>query len=146
MGCSAELRHTLSPESSAITFASAADLVQRWIHVVQFTLQRDWTWDGLDPAGISVKRTVHFPDGDMEEVAGAIVLPRSIGKKSLSGVAADALAPVRQSTELVFFDAFDPKPAPPHKFPSEVTIEYALQPTYWVRHFRIRWYGRFCCR
>jgi hypothetical protein len=130
MGCSAELRHTLSPESSAITFASAADLVQRWIQVIEFTLQRDWTWDGLDPAGISVKRTVHFPDGDVEEIAGAIVLPRSIGKKSLSGVAADALAPVRQSTELVFFDAFDPKPAPPRKFPSEVTIEYTLQPTH----------------
>src|SRR5262249_61749837 len=63
-------------------------------------------------------------------VAGAIVRPRPVGKKSLPGVAADALAPVRQSTELVFFDSFDPKPAPPRKFPSEVTIESALQPTY----------------
>src|ERR1017187_4912804 len=60
IACSAHLRHTLSPEASAITFASSADLVQRWVNVVQFTLERDWTWDGLDPAGISVTRIVHL--------------------------------------------------------------------------------------
>lgn len=129
LGCSSELRHTLSPEASALTFASAADLVQRWINVVQFTLQRDWTWDGLEPTGITVTRIVRFPDGDLTQLAGNITFPRALAKRSISGVA-DPRAPVRQSTEIIFFDAFDPKPKAPRKFPSEITIEYVLQPVF----------------
>jgi hypothetical protein len=72
LGCSSQLRHTLAPEASAITFASAADLVGRWINVVEFTLQRDWTWDGLEPTGIAFTRIVHFPDGEETELAGSI--------------------------------------------------------------------------
>jgi hypothetical protein len=129
LGCSSELRHTLSPEASALTFASAADLVQRWINVVQVTLQRDWTWDGLDATGIAVTRIVHFPDGDLIQLAGNITFPHALAKKSISGIP-DARAPIRQSTEVIFFDAFDPKPKAPRKFPSEITIEYVLQPVF----------------
>ena len=129
IACSSELRHTLSPEASAITFASAADLVQRWINVVQFTLQRDWTWDGLDPAGIAVTRTVRFPDADLTERVGNITFPRSLAKKSAADIP-DARAACRQSTQVIFFDAFDPKPKAPRKFPSEITIEYTLQPIF----------------
>jgi hypothetical protein len=130
LACSAELRHTLSPEASALTFASAADLVQRWIHVVQFTLQRDWTWDGLDEAGIAVTRVVHLPEGDTVEVVGTITLPRALAPQSRAGVPADARTPIRQSTELIFFDALDPKPKPPRKFPSEIGVDYVLQPAF----------------
>jgi hypothetical protein len=130
LACSAELRHTLSPEGSAITFASAADLIERWINVVQFTVARDWTWDGLDPVGISVNRVIHRPAGDVAGLAGTIALPRAIARQSIAGVSADARAPVRQSTEVIFFDAFDPKPKPPQRFPSEITVEYTLQPAY----------------
>ena len=130
IGCSSQLRHTLSPEASAITFASAADLVGRWINVVEFTLQRDWTWDGLEPTGIAVTRIVHFPNGDETELAGSITFPHAIGKRSIVGVPPDSRAPVRQFTELVFFDAFDPKPKAPRRFPSEVTVEYLLQPLF----------------
>jgi hypothetical protein len=129
LACSSDLRHTLSPESSAVTFGSAADLVQRWINVVQFNMLREWTWDGLDPAGITVTRIVHAPDGDTVQPAGAILVPRTVGKKAIPLDRTDSRAPARQSTELIFFDAFDPKPTLPGKFPSELTIEYVLQPT-----------------
>lgn len=133
IACSAHLRHTLSPEASAITFSSAADLIQSWVNVVQFTLERDWTWDGLDPAGISVTRVVHPPDGAAQEVVGAITLPRGLAQQVRaalsSGESEDPRTPIRQSTELLFFDALDPKPAP-GTFPSEITVDYILQPAF----------------
>ena len=129
IACSAHLRHTLSPEASAITFASSADLVQRWVNVVQFTLERDWTWDGLDPAGISVTRIIHLPGGDVQEVVGAITLPRALAQQLRATAPADPRAPIRQSAELIFVDALDPKPIAPN-FPSEITVDYILQPAF----------------
>lgn len=130
IACSAGFRHTISPEGSALTVASDADLIQRWVNVVQFTLERDWTWYGLDAVGISVTRIIHLPEGDTTEPLGTITLPRSIDKKSLPEGPTDVRAPERQSTELIFFDAFDPKPKPPRKFPCEITIDYVLQPAF----------------
>jgi hypothetical protein len=138
LGCSASLRHTISPDGASITFASGADLVQRWINVVQFNLLRDWTWDGLDPAGIRVSRTVHYPVGpDDAEFVGTIQLPHSLSPKARPD-SSDPRVVVRQSSRLVFFDAFDPKPKltvdsatpSPRMFPSEITIEYKLEPAY----------------
>jgi hypothetical protein len=137
MACSAHLRHTLSPEASAITFASSADLVQRWVNVVRFTLDRDWTWNGLDPVGISVTRIVHLPKRNIQEVVGAITLPRALAPQVRNklrtalppGAPSDPRAPIRQSADLIFFDAYDPKPISPD-FPSEVTADYILQPVF----------------
>ncbi len=127
VACSSDLRHTLSPEGAAITFASAADLVRRWINVVEFTMLREWTWNGLDPAGIAVTRIVHYPSEDDSQPVRVITMPRAVGKKAIPPGPPDARAMVRQSTELIFFDAFDPKPIAP-RLPSEITIEYVLQP------------------
>lgn len=131
IGCSAELAHTLSPESSAITFSSSADLLRRWINVVQFEVLRDWTWTGLDPTGISINRVIHFPDGtDLTEVAGSVRLSPVITRKALSGSSAPVRDPARQTTSLIFFDALDPKPKLPGILPSEITVEYQLQPLF----------------
>ncbi len=132
IACSADLRHTLSPESSSITFSSGADLVQRWINVLRFEVLRDWTWNGLDATGITITRVVHFPVGDdLVEIVGVIQLPRVIGKKAIpGGDALDPRNPIRQSTDLIFFDALDPKPTPLHPLPSQITVEYRLQPVF----------------
>ncbi|HEY6376317.1 MAG TPA: hypothetical protein VIX90_12415 [Edaphobacter sp.] len=135
--CSSALRHTLSPESSAITFSSGSDLVQRWINVVKFDVLRDWTWDGLQDDGIAIDRIIHAPNrDDVTETVSTFRLPRVIGSKAVTGTtiqSLDARAPARQTTELVFLDAFDPKPRPLPAvppavalpaFPTEITIEY----------------------
>src|SRR4029434_7650322 len=57
---------------------------------------------------------------------GVITMPRAVAKKSVPAGALDPRADVRQSTEIIVFDAFHPKPIPP-LFPSEITIEYVLQ-------------------
>jgi hypothetical protein len=136
MACSAELRHTLSPESSSITFFSGADLVQRWINVLHFQVLRDWTWNGLETTGITITRVVHFPVGDdLTETVGVIQLPRVIGKNQIPGDDtvsrdSDSRNPIRQFTNLIFFDALDPKPTSLHPLPSEITVEYHLQPMF----------------
>jgi hypothetical protein len=139
LGCSAALRHLLSPDGASIQIASGADLVHRWINIVQMRLQRDWTWDGLDEAGISVTRIIQRPDqDDVVEVVGVVRLPHALGTKALAGTAADLRAEARQWTDLIFIDALDPKPlmAPPLAapaaepplplFPSEITLRYEL--------------------
>lgn len=130
LACSAGLRHTLSPERSSITFASAADLVQRWVCTIQFSLARDWTWNGLMEEGIDVRRVIHRPgQPDQDERIGTIRLPHAIAPAAVDGVDADARAASRQATDLVFFDAIDPKP-PDGTFPTELTVDYELSPSY----------------
>jgi hypothetical protein len=131
IACSADLRHTLSPESSSIAFSSGADLVQRWINVLHFQVLRDWTWNGLDATGITITRVVHFPVGDdLVEIVGVIQIPRVIGQSAIPAGDPDSRNPVRQFTDLIFFDAVDPKPTTLHPLPSELTIGYRLQPVF----------------
>jgi len=102
-GCASTLRHVLGPDGSTITFAAQSDLTQHWLVVIRLTIDRDWTWDGLAHAGITITR-----DG---QTVGQFAPDR--------GVNADALAaPVRAQTDLIFFDSIDPKPAP-GAFPEE---------------------------
>jgi hypothetical protein len=111
LACSAGLRHTLSPERSAITIASAADVIQRWISVVQFKLARDWTWDGLDEAGIEVRRVIHRPgEPDSVELAGMIRLPHAIAAKAIAGLDLDVRAPIRQTADIISSMRSIPKP------------------------------------
>jgi hypothetical protein len=130
IGAAATLRHTLSPERSALTVASSADLVQRWINVLHLKLMRDWTWDGLHEEGIEVWRTISragMPDA--AQLAGTIRLPHAIAPKVVAGVSADPRAVVRQWTDLYFFDAIDPKPAS-GKVPTELTVDYEVRVTF----------------
>jgi hypothetical protein len=134
--CSSALRHTLSPERASITLSSSADLIQRWINILQLELARDWTWDDLADEGIAVQRRVKRPGkADVVELAGTIRLPRAIARTAITGVSQDPRDPARQSTKILFFDAYDPKPTPKPppqtgEFPTEITFEYEIAPTF----------------
>jgi hypothetical protein len=138
--CSAALRHTLSPERASITISSGADVVQRWINVLRLELARDWTWDGLAEEGIAVQRRVKRPkQADVVELAGTIRLPHALTRTATSVDSTDPRNVVRQSTEIIFFDAVDPQPKPnppplpgevPGEFPTELTIEYEIAPVF----------------
>ncbi|HEY6803382.1 MAG TPA: hypothetical protein VI306_07370 [Pyrinomonadaceae bacterium] len=130
---SAALRHTLSPECASITFSSGADVIQRWVNVVRLKLARDWTWNGLTEEGIAIQRRVKIRGkADIVELAGTIRLPHALVSAARSGVSSQVRDVVRQSTEIFFFDAFDPKPRPgpappaPPEFPTEFTFEYEI--------------------
>lgn len=135
IGCSASLRHTLTPERSAITFSADADVTQQWVHVLRFRLDRDWTWRGLGDDGIAVYRRIRQGGGAMSEpeFLGAIRLPRVLPPRATTGLAGGARAAARQVTDVVFFDAHDPKPDPtgqPTEYPTEQRVRYELVPAY----------------
>ena len=89
-GCSAALRHTLSPECSALTLSSDADATQQWINVLRLTLDRDWSWRGLTPSGIAVHRRVQRGDGPPARASwwARLQLPTAIAPNAAAGVEA----------------------------------------------------------
>jgi hypothetical protein len=114
-GTAAGLRHILAPDNSSITLASNTDLTRHWIVALRVTIDRDWTWEGLAPTGISVSRQGAGEVGRIE--------PRStIDSGAL-------IHPDRTGTALIFFDIVDPKPDPGN-FPAELTLEYTLTPQF----------------
>jgi len=110
-GASAVLRHVLGPDGASIAFASQSDLTQHWLVVIRLTLDRDWTWDGLNHDGFVVER-----DGRQ---VGRFGLTRSVGSDAL-------LEPQRTQTDLIFIDAVDPKPEP-GAFPRELNLSYTIR-------------------
>jgi hypothetical protein len=120
-GCSGGLRNTLAPDRSSITFSSKADLTGHWVIVLQFQLQRDWTWDGLDDMGFEIARTI----GSNRAVIGFLTLSPAV---SALAVRSDGDVD-RTGTRLVFFDALDPKPAI-GAFPAEIEATYEITPRF----------------
>jgi hypothetical protein len=111
-GAAAGLRHVLAPDNSSITLASNTDLARHWIVALRLTIDRDWTWDGLAPIGVSVQQ-------------GAGEVGRIEPRSTID--AAALVHPDRSGTDLIFFDVVDPKPEPGH-FPAELELKYSLTP------------------
>lgn len=109
-GCAAAMRHVIGPDGASLTFGSQTDLAQHWLVVLRLTLDRDWSWDGLAPNGLVVRR-------DGVEV-GSFAPPRNVNSDALA-------APERAQTDLVFIDAIEPKP-PAGAFPQELTPTYSV--------------------
>ena len=114
-GAASGLRHILAPDNSSITFASNADLARHWIVALRVTIDRDWTWDGLAPTGVSVVRQ------------GAGEVGRSEPRSTVD--AAALVHPDRSGTDLIFFDVVDPKPES-GQFPAELDLDYTLTPSF----------------
>lgn len=123
-GASAALRHSLTGDSSAITFASANELVGHWIACIRLDVARDWTWDGVNDVGFVVSRR-EAPADALRDV-GSIALPFTVSRIALEGPDA-AGQDRRASTRLVFLDAVDPQPDE-GKFPTLKTPEWLVEP------------------
>jgi hypothetical protein len=111
----AGIRHTLNPDASSITFSARSDLTRHWIVAIRFTIARDWTWNALAVPAFDVLR-----DG---APVGSIALPGILGDAALRD--AD-----RETTTIIWIDAFDPKPGPPPDFPHEIDTTYSLRPRF----------------
>lgn len=121
-GASDAIRHTLSADRASITFATENELVGRWLAALRETMDRDWTWDGLEDEGIVVARRDRA--GDPFRMTGQVRVPFAVSQLAVSG-APDGDR--RARTRIVFFDAVDPKPAP-GAFPDIQTPEWRLAP------------------
>lgn len=114
LGAAEGLRHTLGPDRSTITLATKDDLTRHWLICIHQVIDRDWTWDALTPVAFEVRR-----DGML---VGELTLPDAVSRET-------AEHPDRARTELLFIDAYDPKPngaAPPQT----TKLAYTLTPKF----------------
>ncbi|HEX5025714.1 MAG TPA: hypothetical protein VFV68_10595, partial [Agriterribacter sp.] len=137
-GCSNLIGHTLSPDHSSLTFATMDDLSRKWISVLQLDLNRDWSWDMLEPDSFEVFRQwkykradgVDFEEGEEEKI-GFIGLTKGLNWQHMP-------EPDRLRTRLVFIDALDPKPGALPKganqeagrFPEPIDVRYRVSPRF----------------
>lgn len=131
-GCSNRIRHTLAPDNSSLTFATKSDLINHWLCVLSFEINRDWTWDGLSDTGIEIERTKEFtnePATIEKEVVGYVQLKKTASRQATS-------TPKRSYTRIVFIDAVEPKkpldkPATlANPFPNTIEVGYEVAPRF----------------
>ena len=126
-GCSREIRHSLSPDGTSVTFSTKVDLLNHWLVTLNFRLMRDWTWNPMHLEAFVINRRRKFGSdadwGPMERV-GKIELHRGINLQALQ-------KPDRKYTQLVFIDAVEPKPDPSStEFPDIIDLEYVVSPQF----------------
>jgi hypothetical protein len=132
LGCSSRIRNTPAPDNSSLTFATQGELLNHWLCVTSFTIERDWTWDGLSEIGITIRRHKQFTG------EAATVVDETVGyvqlKKAASRVATSN--PDRSHTRIIFIDAVEPKKDTTlastltHPFPNTIDVSYALVPNF----------------
>ena len=131
-GCSNRIRHTLAPDNSSLTLSTTGDLMNHWLCVLSFEINRDWTWDGLSDTGIEIKRVKQFTDEDATKetsVVGYVQLRKSISREATND-------PDRGYTRVVFIDAVEPKKdltkatTQAKPFPNTIHVEYSLKPDF----------------
>ena len=125
-GAARAIRHTLSPDNTSLTFATDDDLINHWLVPITLLIDRDWTWDGIEPVSIDIWRRKKFmldPDWEEESQAGSVELKKGINIQAL--IKAD-----RTQTFICFIDAVEPKPADPARFPDEMLVEYVIRPNF----------------
>jgi hypothetical protein len=117
-GASKALKHDLSGDYSAITFAAQNELLDHWITTIILDMDRDWTWDGLQDPSFTVLR-----DGNPNPVG-------YLNVRQTAGVSAVTQPVQRNFTRLIFFDAVDPNPpaSPPGQFPVAPTVNWSIVP------------------
>ncbi len=130
-GCSSRIRHTLAPDNSSLTFSSKGDIAHHWLCCVQLTIDRDWTWHGLEDRAFVIVRIQHFTNDAAseteEKTVGDMEIRRAASFESLH-------SPKRNYTRLVFIDAVEPKnermQPPPHqqepRFPDTIDVSYRI--------------------
>ncbi|WP_162415539.1 hypothetical protein [Cyclobacterium roseum] len=123
-GCSSRIRHSLAPDGSSITFASKGDLYNHWICCLNYELDRDWMWQALETEAFWVRRSKKFThdteEGEINVIAGKLKMIRTASFESLDG-------PQRNSSQLVFFDAVEPKSEDTKAFPDTIDLSYSLE-------------------
>ncbi|MDB5133532.1 MAG: hypothetical protein JWP37_135 [Mucilaginibacter sp.] len=129
-GCSRAIRQSLAPDSSNITISTKSDLLNHWIVTINLVLNRDWTWDAVNPDSFLVQRIMKY------KANGAIIGTdpvENVGYIRL-GSAANITAltnPDRSQMDLVYLDAVEPKPQP-GMFPDIIELEYQVIPQFKV--------------
>jgi hypothetical protein len=125
-GAQSTLRHTLTQDRSTITFSTQKDLIHHWIVVQRFTVDRDWTWRGLDPSGFIFKGPDPVKGPSTISQLGVIDIP---GVVSALATQQNGDPAQRDTTEIIFFSTLSATVAL-DAFPSPTTADYELGCTF----------------
>ncbi|WP_374163189.1 hypothetical protein [Arcticibacter sp. MXS-1] len=138
--CSNLIRHTLSPDSSSITFANKNELVNQWMVVTSLTLNRDWSWNGLDPVSFEIERKKSGEDNPTDKSERKKKIDamgyNSIGDLELHRTASFQALQMGESgkirrdfTKIVVIDVIDALPAE-GKLPDTILVQYRVTPRF----------------
>ena len=136
-GISKGFRHSLSPDSSSVSFSSNRELLNKWIVALDFPLKRDWGWDALEIDSFTIYRETRHEDEpnweknwckeaqeeiDLKFVVGTIRMKDIANIKMLKNAE-------RESTRIIFLDCIDPESIM-GKFPRELFARYKIVANY----------------
>jgi hypothetical protein len=138
--CSNLLRHTLSPDNSSITFAGKNELIHHWLVVISLTINRDWSWDGLDPLSFIIERKKSTENNPVDSL-GRKTRIDSLTYNLIGSLELRKIAPFqaiqagddglihRDYTKLVLIDVIDSLPVT-GKFPDTILAQYKISPKF----------------
>jgi hypothetical protein len=120
-GCSKGLKHYLPANSSSLVLMSAGELSDQWINVIQYKINRDWTWTGFAAPTFRVEREIRLNGNSYSEPRQIIGEVRMM--HAVTPLIGEENDPNRNSSSFVFIDAFKPPLGTDGK-PYEVEVEY----------------------
>jgi hypothetical protein len=123
-GASRTLRTLISADGETLTFGSNSDLLRYWIVAIVLDLERDWTWDGLTAAGLTVLRGGSADTETASFAVGSITIPRALG----ASATAQPSDLERSRTHLIFLDAIDPHEPTGSGFPESLQHRWFVKP------------------
>ena len=135
--CSSMVRHSMAPDNSSITFANKQELNDHWLVCTTLFIDRDWTWDSLDPSSfyINRRRKMGSASGDIEsknyEFIGDLELKKIASFQAIQK-GEDGLIH-REYTRIILIDVVDNKPVD-GKFPDTIELQYSVEPQFRTGH------------
>jgi hypothetical protein len=123
-GASRTLRTQISADGETLTFGSTSDLLRYWVVAIVLDLERDWTWDGLTAAGLTVLRGGPTDTETTATAVGSITIPRVLGASATTHPSDLE----RSRTHLIFLDAVDPHEPSASKFPESLQHRWFVRP------------------
>lgn len=119
-GC-AGLKHHLPPDRSSLALTALAELPGRWLNVMRLSIDRDWSWQGLDAPALVVRRTLRAVGAagapPVTEELMKVVLQHAVNGQATRGEVN------RESTDVILVDAFEPLLVAGLPYETEVTYE-----------------------
>jgi len=122
-GCSKGLNHYLPANNSSLVLMAASELANQWVNVLQWKINRDWTWKGFTAPTFKVERTIRLNGNSYSEPRQLVGEVRMM--HAVTPLIAEEESPDRDGSHFVFVDAFQP-PLGTDRKPYEVQVEYFL--------------------
>lgn len=122
-GCAKGLKHYLPANNSSLVLMAVSELAQQWVNVLQWKINRDWTWKGFTAPTFKVERVIRLHGNSYMESRRLVGEVRMM--HAVTPLIGAEQTPDRDSSRFIFVDAFQP-PLGSDAKPYEVQVEYFL--------------------